>query len=147
MSDLFWLGRQRRMVSPESPASKALAALPAGLWSGPVEELGPIRLELARSAAPRVSPLPPYEQFAVELLPARLGERLSELALALASAADEAGLPPESLAVVAEPLARKLLPRLEMADQADFRAAVELWKSVTAEEVSQTWKEELEKER
>ncbi|MCS7043254.1 MAG: hypothetical protein NZR01_10730 [Bryobacteraceae bacterium] len=145
MSDLFWLGRQRRDAPAEAVAAKALAALPAGVWAGPAEELGPLRLEMARSAAPQLAPMPPYEHFAQELLPGPLGERLSEFSLALAAAADEAGLPPEALALIAEPLARRLLERLEMTDQADFRAAVELWKSITAQDVLRAWQEQMEK--
>lgn len=147
MSDLFWLGRFRREAPPDARAWRALRALPPDVWNGPVNELGPLRLELARSAAPGLAPLAPYEHFALELLPGRLGERLSEFALALASAADEAGLPADSLGLVAEPLARRLMAGLEMADQADFRSAVALWKSVTAGEVAKIWEEELEKVR
>ncbi len=94
---------------------------------------------------PRLTPLPPYESYRQELLPARIGERLSEISLALASAADEAGLAPEALALIAEPFARRLMKELHMSDLADFRPAVELWKRVRAEDVAAMFEDEAGK--
>ncbi|MEJ5369479.1 MAG: hypothetical protein WHT08_14265 [Bryobacteraceae bacterium] len=142
LSDLFWLGRNRRQGKEQSVAWHALQKLPKEIWDGPVQELGAVPLEHARSAMPRLTPLPPYESYALELLPARMAERVSELSLALASAADEAGLEPDALALIAEPFARRLMKGLQMSDLADFRAAVELWKRVRAEDLEATYEEE-----
>lgn len=144
-SDLFWLGRLRRKGTLQSVIWNGLQQMPEDIWRGPIHELGPLKLDHARSARPRLEPLPPYEHYALELFPSRLAERLSELALALASAADEAGLPPDALALIAEPLARRLLADLEMTDMADYRSAVDVWKRVQAEQLVKLYQEELEK--
>ncbi|MFZ5927270.1 MAG: tetratricopeptide repeat protein [Acidobacteriota bacterium] len=146
-SDLFWLGRLRRKAGPQSVIWTALQQAPAKVWEGALNELGPLKLDNARSTTPRLAPWPPYESYAQELLPGRLAERLAEFPLALASAADEAGLPPESLALIAEPLARRLLADLDMTDLADFRSAIELWRSIRADDLVRLYQEEMEKAR
>jgi Tfp pilus assembly protein PilF len=144
-ADLFWLGRMRRQASQASVIWNALNQLPAAVWDGAIHELGPLKLDHARSARPRLEAMPPYENYAQELLPGRLAERLSEYPLALACAADEAGLPPDALALIAEPLARRLLADLEMTDMADYRSAADLWKRIQAADLVKLHQEELEK--
>jgi predicted Zn-dependent protease len=144
-ADLFWLGRMRREASRESVIWNALKQVPAEVWEGAIHELGPMKLDHARSARPRLEPMPPYENYAQELLPGRLAERLSEYPLALACAADEAGLTPDALALIAEPLARRLLADLEMTDMADYRSATDLWKRIQAADLMKLYQEELEK--
>lgn len=134
-ADLFWLGRQRRKAGGHSVVWQALQTIPPEAWNGPLNELGALQLEHARSATPRLQPMAPYENYALELLPGRTAERFSELPLAVALAADEAGLPPESLALIAEPFARRVLAELEMTHLADYRSATDLWKKIQAEEL------------
>lgn len=144
-ADLFWLGRHRRKAGGHSVVWQALQAIPQEVWTGPLNELGPLQLEHARSATPRLEPMAPYENYALELLPGRSAERFSELPLSLALAADEAGLPPESLALIAEPLARRVLAELEMTHLADYRSATDLWKKIQAEDLQKLSQEEAEK--
>jgi hypothetical protein len=145
VSDLFWLGRQRRAAPPESLAWKALSQLPASVFAGRIQELGGLTLEHARSSRPRLAPHPAYEDYAAQMMPARLAERLSELPFALACAVDEAGLPAEALALTAEPLSRNLFETLSMSDLADFRSVLALWRKVDSTLVRALYEEEMTK--
>jgi hypothetical protein len=113
---------------------------------GAVHELGVVPLEHARSGVPRLLPLPPYEDYAAQLLPQRAGERLAEFGMSLACAVDEAGLDAEAVGLLAEPLARSMLQRLEMSDLGDFRPVVQLWKRVAPEQLVLLWEQEATKD-
>lgn len=143
ISDLYWLGRRRTGASPASLVFHTLARVPPEDHSGPVHNLGPLWLEHARSSQPRIAPLPAYEDYAAQMMPARLAERLSELGFALACAVDEAGLPAEALGLTAEPLARNLFESLSMADMKDFRSVLALWKRVDATAVKTLYETKL----
>lgn len=145
VSDLYWLGRRRSRGSDRSVVWHALRRLPAAAHEGPVHELGILPLEHARSGVPRLLPLAPYEDYAAQLLPQRTSERLAEFTLSLACAVDQAGLEAEAVGLLAEPVARLLLPRLEMSDLADFRSAVQLWKQIQPGELMSLWEQEASK--
>lgn len=144
-SDLFWLGRLRQGAGPDSVAWRKLQELPAEFWNGPVNELAPTRLEHSWTSTPRLAQLPPYESYAEEAYPGRLAERLSEILLWMALAAEEAGLPPESLALLAEPVSRRLLAGLRMTGPGDWRSAADLWKRLRASELAELYQQEMEK--
>lgn len=145
VSDLYWLGRRRSRGSDRSVVWRALSRLPAGAHEGPVHELGILPLEHARSGVPRLLQLAPYEDYGAQLLPQRTSERLAEFTLSLACAVDQAGLEAEAVGLLAEPVARLLLPRLEMSDPADFRSAVQLWKQIQPGELMSLWEQEVSK--
>ncbi len=145
LSDLYWLGRRRSRATEKSRAWVALNRLPARVHEGPVHELGVVPLEHARSGVPKLLQLPPYEDYAAVLLPQRAGERLAEFPISLACAVDEAGLEAEAVGLLAEPLARLMLPELVMSDVADFRPAVQLWKRVAPDQLVALWQQESAK--
>jgi hypothetical protein len=145
VSDLFWLGRLRRSAPPESLAWKTLALVPESVFAGRIHDLGGLSLEHARSSRPRLAPRPSYEDYAAQMMPSRLAERLSELPFALACAVDEAGLPPDAVALTAEPLSRKLFESLSMSDMADFRSVLALWRKVDGALVRALFEEEMGK--
>jgi predicted Zn-dependent protease len=146
LSDLYWLGRRRSRGTERSLAWAALKRMPALVHEGAVHELGVVPLEHARSGVPRLLPLPPYEDYAAQLLPQRAGERLAEFGMSLACAVDEAGLDAEAVGLLAEPLARSMLQRLEMSDLGDFRPVVQLWKRVAPEQLVLLWEQEATKD-
>jgi len=79
------------------------------------------------------------------MMPDHLAERLAELPLALACAVDRAGLPAEALGLIAEPMARRLLAQLEMADPWDFSPVVRIWKRTLAADAALMYAQEVSK--
>jgi len=146
VSDLYWLGRVRPQGSDLAVAWSALKRFSEGyLDRGAVHELGIVPLVISRSFVPRLRPLPPYEEYTVRMMPDHLAERLAELPLALACAVDRAGLPAEALGLIAEPMARRLLAQLEMADPWDFSPVVRIWKRTLAADAALMYAQEVSK--
>lgn len=142
MSDLYWCGRLRQQGTARSAAWRHLGRLASTAASSrAIDELGIVPFFHSYSFVPRLFPLPPYEDYVRYLRLEYLGERLTEFLLSLASAVDEAGLPPESAALLAEPVLRRLLKRLEMADPWDYSAVVTAWKALAAGDVATAWTE------
>jgi hypothetical protein len=66
----------------------------------------------------------PYEDREKEVLPDKIAERSAEFNLYLARFADGAGIPAASLGAMAEPAARAMLKRMQLADVYDWRSAL-----------------------
>jgi tetratricopeptide (TPR) repeat protein len=125
--DLIRLGLMRSQAGEPGELLDRLRSAHAAARPETFDDLAPPLLEHARSARPRFARLPPYEVYASDMMPARFAERLSELPLVLACAADEAGLPPWSLPVLADRAAQTILEKLDMNSPADFQTVLDLW--------------------
>lgn len=143
MSDLYWCGRLRQQGTARSAAWTHLGRLASAAGGQAVDELGIVPFVHSYSFVPRLFPLPPYEDYVRYLRLKDLGERLTEFLVSLASAVDEAGLPAECVGLLAEPVLRRLLNRLEMADLWDYWAVVTAWKALAAGDVAKAWTEYL----
>lgn len=141
MSDLYWCGRLRRQGTTRSAAWTHLGRLASAVGGQAIDELGLVPFVHSYSFVPRLFPLPPYEAYVRYLRLEYLGERLTEFLVSLASAVDEAGLPAECVGLLAEPVLRRLLKRLEMADPWDYSAVVTAWKALAAGDVAKAWTE------
>jgi len=75
-------------------------------------------------AEPHLMQLVPYEEYENLFSPQPLAERLSDILLYLAEAADRAGLPVEGLAVLAEPAVQQFSTRAKMNYLSDWKSAV-----------------------
>ncbi len=76
-----------------------------------------------RAYCKRIPPAP-YEDYNNALLTHHLSRRLGHMMLTLAEAADQAGLPLEALALVAEPAVRHLALNAGMNNSADWKGAI-----------------------
>jgi hypothetical protein len=141
-SDLYWLGWSRSQISELSAASVALRQF-ANLDGrrGGLNELGIVPLRLHYTFVPLMAPLPPYEDYAQRLRHEDLGERLAEFLLPLACIADQVGLPPESLGLIAEPMLQRVLRGAQVADPWDFQSVLSAWKRLSPAEVAGAYAE------
>lgn len=146
-SDLIRLGFRRTETAATGELLERLRRARAAARVDLLDDLAPPLLEHSRSARPRFEPLPPYENYASDLMPGRFAERLSELALVLACAVDEAGLPPASLPLLADRAARTVLEKLDMASPADWQAVLELWNRLDGAMASELYQEVLREAR
>ena len=129
LADLYRLGRARITGSygavGESPVTRALAALPADgeAWNR-LNAMGAIRPSTFGHVRPRFWQDGPYEEYARYLSDMRIAERMAELKLYLVDAADRLGVSVERLAVMAEPVAKRVLSRVQMGDLWDWRSVL-----------------------
>ena len=129
LSDLDRLGRARLSASsdglPESPVARAIAALPADAGSRDgLDLMGSIRSKTFGYSRPRMWEDAPYEEYERYLSDLMIAERTAELKLYLVQAADSLGVPVETLARVAEPMAKRVRSEVQMGDMWDWRSAL-----------------------
>ena len=108
-------------------------------WSSPVVEAatsemhrGPHRMNLFGATLlglfgcdhSHLLAVAPYEEYEHEVRPNDLAERTSEFKLYLADYAVRQGLPAAAMGAVAEPVLRRLMEKLTMADPHDWRAVL-----------------------
>ncbi len=89
-----------------------------------------------RTYCKRITPVP-YEDYNNALLTHHLSRRLGHMMLALAEAADQAGLPLEAMALVAEPAVRHLALNVRMNNSADWKGAIRAMSKVPLEKLLQ----------
>jgi hypothetical protein len=135
VSDLHFLGDAVARLAPEdlwiSPvltAMKRSSAHPREL-----DVLGSVAPDLSGCAQTRLRRYEPYEEYQRHAFPDRLAERLAELKLYLAWLADQSAWPPESLSMLASPVADALLSKLAMRDMWDWDGALDSFRGLKAE--------------
>jgi hypothetical protein len=79
---------------------------------------------------PHLTKLAPYEEYENLLLPQPLAERLSDILLYLAEAADRLGLPLQGLAVLAEPAVQQFSTRVKMSHPNDWQSAIDAMRAI-----------------
>jgi hypothetical protein len=129
LSDLYFIGcgLRERAVNWSSPVVDALRKAHP---TPELRNLGSLPMQMRNSARPVLERMPPYEEFARYVLPVRLAERCSEAKLHIAYWMDRKGLPAQLLAAVAEPLTKRMLQKMQMADPHDWRGAIEAWNTL-----------------
>jgi hypothetical protein len=81
-------------------------------------------------AQPHFTRLAPYEEYENLLFVDPLAERLSDILLYAADAADRLGLPVQGLALLAEPLLQQFSMQLKMSHNTDWQSAIEAMRSI-----------------
>jgi hypothetical protein len=81
-------------------------------------------------AQPHFTRLAPYEEYENLLFVDPLAERLSDILLYAADAADRLGLPVQGLALLAEPLLQQFSMQLKMSHSTDWQSAIEAMRSI-----------------
>jgi hypothetical protein len=82
---------------------------------------------------PHFVPQMPYEEFERYMFPNRMAQRASEFKLYLAEYFERAGTPPSFLPLVAEPVARRVLSNMKMADFRDWPAVINAFNMISDE--------------
>ncbi len=108
LSDLYFLG------------DRYLAQYAADPWQSPATRA--LRAAHPNAAKLGLERATPYEDREKELLPDKIAERSAEFNLYLVRYADGAGIPAAALGALAEPAARVLLKRMQLADIYDWRS-------------------------
>jgi tetratricopeptide (TPR) repeat protein len=130
LSELYWLGTILQTSMTDSVGeSPVLAGLKRAASTGArsparLRLLGNVYPEAIGNDIPRLEILPPYEDYAAQMFPSRIAERVAEWKLYLAVMADRAGLEPSTLDVLGEPLLLKACERLEMASAFDWESVL-----------------------
>ena len=79
---------------------------------------------------PHFTRLAPYEEYENLIFVDPLAERLSDILLYAADAADSLGLPVQGLALLAEPLLQQFSMQLKMSHNTDWQSAIEAMRSI-----------------
>jgi tetratricopeptide (TPR) repeat protein len=145
LSDLFWLGQTAARLPEDSrwasPLWTALEAADAAARPDGLDPLGPVASVETGRDVPSLVPLPPYEDYEMQMFPNRMASRVAEFKLYAAVLVDRHGLPAPLLEVLTEPLLERIMAELDMADMRDWRsvhrrmreADLAMLESVTAE--------------
>ena len=81
-------------------------------------------------AQPHFTRLAPYEEYENLMFVDPLAERLSDILLYAADAADRLGLPVQGLALLAEPLLQQFSLQVKMSHNTDWQSAIEAMRSI-----------------
>jgi len=81
-------------------------------------------------AQPHFTRLAPYEEYENLMFVDPLAERLSDILLYAADAADRLGLPVQGLALLAEPLLQQFSMQVKMSHNTDWQSAIEAMRSI-----------------
>ena len=118
--------------SPVAVELREVAALSDGSH---LNILGPLRGQAYGCSHTHLLQDAPYEEYERHFLPADVAERSAEFKVFLAFLADSAGVEPDALANVAEPLAAKAFHAAQLIDPRDWRSLLAAYASVSAKDL------------
>ena len=133
VSDLHFLGDALTEQAPPPlwRTPQLIAMKQAAQHSTEPDMLGSVAPGLSGSAQPRLERYEPYEEYQHHLLPDLLSQRLAELKINLAWAADNAAWDPSAVMRLSEPAAADFLAKLRMRDSWDWNAALDAYRALT----------------
>jgi tetratricopeptide (TPR) repeat protein len=139
LPDLFSLGgkyldhfKTDRWISPVATSLRSIAATNDG---SRLQVLGSFAYHTLGCGHPHLFTDAPYEEYERQLLPYEIAERSAEFKLYLSFVADSAGVPPSSLANVAETLAAKAFRDAKMNSPSDWRSLLAAYATVTPDDL------------
>jgi tetratricopeptide (TPR) repeat protein len=134
LSELYWLGSEcttgLKAEPWPSPLFAALREVEARADLGRLRWIGQSLAGSTGTDVPVLLPLPPYEDYAGQLMPVKLAERLAEFKLYLARLADQEGLPASALDVISETLFQRAMQGLQMTDMKDWASVLQAFSTI-----------------
>jgi hypothetical protein len=140
LSDLYTLGMRCAVACDaqvlQSPVAMLLREASARNDGHNLDRLGPVPSALYGCNHPHLlHAAAPYEEYERHLFPNDIAERSAEFKMQLVLAADQAGISPAALGVIAEPLLRDVLSKAEMSASFDWRSLLNACAAVDARRV------------
>ena len=134
LSELHWLGAECSAAGETekwpSPLFSALRAVESRADASRLRWIGQSLASTTGTDVPVLLQLPPYEDYAGQMMPAVLAERLAEYKMYLAVLADQEGLPASVLDVVSEPLFQRAMEGLHMTDAKDWPSVLQAFSAI-----------------
>ena len=128
LSDLYFLGRryQARYSADRwpSPVLAELRRLTANNQGERLNVFGAVLSYTQGCSHPHLIEQPAYEEYERAMFPTSMAERVAEFKLYLAERMEAAGLPASVFPMIAEPVAKRVLKGLKMADTHDWHSAI-----------------------
>jgi hypothetical protein len=145
VSDLYSLGLrcldQCSAETLQSPLGVRSRAEGERAGDDRLNQYGPVPSGLLGCSHPHLLHAAPYEEYEHHMFPTDIAERSAEMKMQLALAADQAGISPAALGVIAEPLLRDVLARAEMSGAFDWRSLLNACSTIDGKRVEAKFEE------